>query len=247
MAFPVIATSETGAVVANSTSWTLTYPASIASGDLLLIIFAKDGSGTTGTATDFTQMRVQVDGDGAANAIGLLGKVAAGTETGTFTLTTDSEQGVWLVLRITGWYGGAIPTPGAPDQDGISYYTYAPAASSPSTTPVVQGGTGTHDPANWGTEDTLWLACSSSDNTVTYTAKDAAFTYATGMPATSGGAGGAGLAVAYKNDAVASLDPGDYTLSASENWVTAIVAIRPAAAAADRVPRLTTMPQLLAH
>ena len=251
MAFPTIATSAVGDQTSNSTSWTITYPSSIASGDLLLVIISSDGTATASdAATGFTLVRAAVDGDTAANKIVIFEKIADGTETGTFTYTNSgSEQGSWLALRITGWYGSGLPANGAGQQDGdgMSIVSYAPAATSPGTAILVGVSGGAMNPANWDVEDTLWIACGAWDSTPTATAKDANYTYPTGMPRTSGGAGGAGLAVSYRENAVASEDPGDYTISASENWVSAFIAVRPAAAAVTRVPYFQPYTQLLAH
>jgi len=45
VAFPIIQTADTktGHVTANSTSWTLTYPTNLVSGDLILAFVATDG------------------------------------------------------------------------------------------------------------------------------------------------------------------------------------------------------------
>jgi hypothetical protein len=235
MAFPVIADQVKGSQTSNSTSWTLTYPSGISAGDLLLVLIGRDGSGSTWDldAAGFTLVDAQTDGDGSACAMGIFAKEATGSESGNFTFSTTSEQGVWLVLRITGWYGGSIPSGSAPANhgDGLSTYILSDATNSPSSTPIVGVVTDVaFNPTNWDVEDTLWLAASAHDGTPTYNAKDSNYTYVVGMPETSGGSNGAGLAVSWRNNAVASENPGNYGLTASEQWVTAVIAIRPEAA-----------------
>jgi len=240
MAFPTIqaADTKTGSVTSNSTSWTLTYPTNLAAGDLILAIVGSDGNQTAGAGPSFPSwgaQGAQVDGS-AASSLCMGAKIASGSETGNFTLTMPAnEQGPWTVLRITGWYGSGLPAWTA---------TALGNAGSPLTADGLEAGTSTIvgtsttanppdlNPGNWGTEDTLWLAVAAWDSTPTATAKDANFTYTTSQPMSSGGAGGAGLAVSFRQLNAANLDPGAYTLSAAESGVIATLGIRPAAAAA---------------
>jgi hypothetical protein len=237
MAFPTIATSADGVVTTNSTAWTITFPSGLSSGDLILLIAGRDGAGTSTAPTGFTDW--VANQGGGAQVLFIAGKVSDGTETGTTTWNfSASEQGVWQALRITDWFNGSTP--------------FASASTTSLDSATTSGSSTTPDPSvlnpvNWDVEDTLWLALACNDGTPTYTAKDANYTYVTNSPATSGGAGGAGLAVSWRQNAVSSEDPGQYTLSATETWVVFTVAIRPAAPAAERVPFYRPHTQLLAH
>lgn len=232
MAFPTVQTADTksGTVAVNSASWTLTYPTNIVSGDLLVAAVAADGTGSA-TAAGW-QAHFQTNAAGAVTLTTLL-RIAGGTETGTFTATISaSEQGAWRIFRISSasWFAGTIPTGSAIDlsssqRDGTGVAVASPASPSASSTPdpVVL------DPSNWATEDTLWIAAIGVDTSRTISAYPLADLNTADV---SGGSTGATLGICMKNDAVSSLDPGTFTISASDDWATITTAIRPAAGGA---------------
>lgn len=233
MAFPSVSAADTqsGTQTSNATAWTVTYPTNLASGDLILLMVGRDGTGATNSATGFTVIQGQNDGDNTACRVIVMAKVSDGTETGTFTFTTTSEQGCWRTNRITGWFGagGGLSA----DGDGISSIQWANAGTSPSANPEVTS----LDPTNWAAEDTLWIAVSACDGTSTYTGFPTNYTQhdhatAGGHAQSSGGAGGAGLGVAYRKLNASSEDPGNFTISASEEWVGVTLGVRPVAVAA---------------
>jgi hypothetical protein len=142
MAFPTIQGADTknGTQASNSTSWTLTYPTNIASGDLLLAFIGSDGGGAyDGTALSFPAgwVVVAANRDSSSNNVSfaIAAKIAAGTETGTFTVTMRAtEQGGWRVFRITGWYGSGLPSAGTTSlNDGSVCCRYQPYHLSLST------------------------------------------------------------------------------------------------------------------
>src|SRR3989304_3679954 len=103
MAFPQVSDADTqsGTVVANDSTWDLTYPTNLANGNLILAILGTDGN--TITATGPAGWIFRSGSDGTASLI-IAKKLSDGTETGTFTFTlSGSEQGCWRTLRITGW------------------------------------------------------------------------------------------------------------------------------------------------
>lgn len=231
MAFPVIQTADTknGTVTSNSSSWTLTYPTNLASGDLILAFVATDGNSTSGGAPGLPANWNSYYGhDGGGNVTGIIAaKISDGTETGTFSMTLSaSEQGGWRIFRITDWFGSGIPatdsglTSTAKNGDGLSVFGAGSASSTPNPPSL--------DPANWATEDTLWFATCHVDTSRTISVFPLADLNTSDV---SGGAGGATLGLCTLNDAVASKDPGTFTISTSDDWVAATVAVRPAAAA----------------
>lgn len=223
MAFPAVQTADTknGTVTSNSSSWTLTYPTNLASGDLIVALVAADGNPAPTWPADWVGSGL---GGGAVQAVTLLlgWKISNGAETGNFTLTLDeSEQGGWRVFRITGWFGSGFGTTGV-DGDGTSFdFTLSGSSSTPDPP--------AHNPANWDVEDTLWIAVCAVDTSRTVSVWPLADLQTADV---SGGAGGATLGICMANDAVASKDPGTFTISASDDWNAATIAIRPAAAAA---------------
>jgi hypothetical protein len=242
MAFPQIVDADTknGTVASNSTSWTLTYPTNLASGDLIIALVATDGNPTVTLAGSGWFSVTPID---AINTgLSLYKKASVGTETGTFTATLSAtEQGAWRIFRITGWEGtlgsswtgssaGAVTTDNVgPGVTGVSANPDPPAVN----------------PANWDVEDTLWFAAIAVDTSRTISVYPLANRNTADV---SGGAGGATLGVCTTTSAVASLDPGTFTISTSDDWAAATIAVRPApAAAAANPPYTNPMPQLLAQ
>lgn len=226
MAFPTIQTADTknGTQTSNSTSWTLTYPTNLASGDLILAFVATDGNNVSVAPTwPSGWVNIILRGSGDAVTGMVYGKIADGSETGNFTLTLSaSEQGAWRIFRITGWYGSGLSTNAGGSNDGAGV-----AAANTSGSGNANPNPPSLDPANWATEDTLWFAACMVDTSRTVSVYPLADNNTADV---SGGAGGATLGLCTKNDAVASLDPGTFTVSASDDWCGMTVAVRPAAA-----------------
>lgn len=246
MTFPTIQTADTqsGTVTTNSTSWTLTYPTNLSSGDLILGFAGVDGAGVFAGTGDVTTGNGWLMGQAstAPVTLNIFAKISGGTETGTFSLNINaSEQGGWRVFRITGWEGGltsgsASLSGAALERTGIGFSLLASGAS---TTP----NPGSFNPANWNIEDTLWFAAMAADTSRTVSVYPLAGNNTADV---SGGSNGATLGLCTTTSAVASLDPSTFTISASDDWVAVTVAVRPAVDI-PRVPRFTPYPQILAH
>lgn len=224
MAFPVTRSAFAGTQGTNATSWTLTYPSSgdivdgvssnsIEAGDLILINIGRDGSTGTGAITDYTSIFDQASGT-ACRGLTFV-KVASGSESGTFTYSPGaSEQGAWRIAVIKNWYGTLAGVEVSSAASGLST-----APNAPSLSP------------SWGAKDTFWrVVCafddgrrsisaypSSPDNFSIYQNSDS-----------SGGSGGAGMGSAGLTKNATSVDPGAFTLSASDDWVAWLIAVRPA-------------------
>lgn len=235
MGFPTVADADTknGTVTSNSTSWTVTYPTNIAANDALILFLGMDGNNVVPSATGFEQLGIVVS-PGAVTLAALV-KKAAGTETGTFTVTLSaSEQGGWRIFRIPAASYASAGSIGA----AINSSTGATATSG--TTPDPDS----LDPLSWDVEDTLWFAAMAADTS--RTVSDYPDNYTNTAADVSGGSGGATLATARRELRAASEDPNTFTISASDDWAAFTVGVRGTAAAA-RVPRSTPYPQILAH
>lgn len=224
MAFPVIQTADTknGTVTSNSTSWTLTYPTNLASGDLILAFLATDGDNSTVQPT-FPANWTRNTQSEANVTIVCAAKISLGTETGNFSVTLNaSEQGGWRVFRITGWYGSGANIGGiigSVQDTGLATAVNNDIGTSSTPDPP------SLNPTNWDVEDTLWFAVCAVDTSRTISA----YPYANNNSAdVSGGAGGATLGICTTTSAVASLDPGTFTISAADDWLATTVAVRPA-------------------
>lgn len=221
MAFPTIADADTknNVVASNASTWTLTYPTNIAADDLLVMFLGIDGGLYTPTATDW--VRVDQTGNGTAVTLALLIKKAVGTETGTFSVSIGgSEQGAWRIFRIpaNSWYGGTLAGTGISNADG-----YSEAGASGST---ANPDPPSDNPTNWDVEDTLWIVATGVDTSRTISV----YPYAGRNTAdVSGGSTGATLGLCTTTSAAASLDPGTFTISASDDWGCITFAVRPSA------------------
>lgn len=229
MAFPAVQTADTknGTVTSNSTSWTLTYPTNLASGDLILAFVATDGNTTTTPSWPAGWVSTATTDSNTATTLIVAKKLSAGTETGNFTLTLPaSEQGGWRIFRITGW-GADLGT--TFDNTSTSKDVVIASTSGASTTPNPPS----LDPDPWGTEDVLWVAAMAADTSRTISTFPT--NYTTTSSDVSGGATGATLATSFRNVNAASEDPGTYTISASDDWVAATVAIASVGASPNTV------------
>jgi hypothetical protein len=139
-------------------------------------------------------------------------KQAAGTEGGTnLTFTsTNNEQFAWAAYSITGW-----DTTTAPE---ISSHTLS--ANPPSL-----------NPSGWDVEDTLWVAVLSLDPAWAFaTAGPASYTnFIEGHNGDAGGNTGVCAALATRENAAASEDPGTFTITGGDpsSWT---LAVRPTSA-----------------
>lgn len=217
MAFPTVQTADTksGTVTSNSNLWTLTYPTNLAADDLLLGFLASDGGSpiVTGYSDAGISQQLAIGGGGATAGV-CFAKKCAGTEAGTFTVSLNAnEQGAWRIFRITGWYGDDISWLNS--VEGVSTNNGSDANPNPPS----------NNPTNWTVEDTLWFAMCAVDTSRTISVYPLADNQTADV---SGGAGGATLGLCSTNSAVASLDPGTFTISTSDDWGALTLAVRPA-------------------
>jgi hypothetical protein len=119
------------AAAANRTSSAIPVPASVASGDLIIVgIYMESGGTPTGVPTGFTQLgSVFVTG---ANGFRAYWKRATGADTGTYTFTHASETTAGIAFRVTG-----VPASGTPLEllgTGTANNTNPPSAITGTTT-----------------------------------------------------------------------------------------------------------------
>lgn len=215
--FPQVVESVTSFTSTDGTSHTINLPP-VDVGDLLVIFAAWDGAPTITWPTGFTQLSNGGAGNNTARQ-GVAYKKADGTEGATATATTvQSEMMVARTLRIR-----------------AAHPTTAPAVSSANSGTSTAPNPLALDPANWATEDTLWIA---------HIIYDVGTNTVTGFPAGYDGnlndrindANGVGMGLCWLQSAVGSIDTAAFTLSASADWRALAYAIRPSGAVAF-VPR----------
>jgi trimeric autotransporter adhesin len=220
--YPHILSSITSFNTSDQTTTTVTLPDSIVAGNLLLIVYAVDGtpsSTTTWPAGWTVCSALTYDPDGAVG-LEVRYRVADGTEGASIEVTlSPTNQFSAVALRITDYTG--TPSCGTP-------------VTTATATPVA-----TFDPpsytAPWGAADNLWIAAMANDDG-RRTAVWPALTYATTpnvlfFHAISSVAGGASTHAVTFASANATEDPGTIGINASEEWVANTLVIQGAAPA----------------
>jgi penicillin-binding protein-related factor A (putative recombinase) len=205
--FPAVASSNSGNSGGNTTASAITMPSGVTSGDLLFVIFTKDGTAapTSITGTGWNTLSGASSGETYLIAYW---KIADGSDT--LTVNHASEGTAYVVYRITGADAATAPAEG----------TIATGSSANPNPPSL-------NPAGWDVEDTLWIAAYGWDNNRTNSSYPANYT---DNQQTSGwsNANGSGIAAATRNNASASEDPGTGTISTTDGWAAQTYAIRPA-------------------
>ena len=230
MTFPQVAATAVSSD-ASGTTHTVNLPASITSGDLLLAFFAFDDAGAdviAGFPVDWTAIPNVSGAVGPSRTAGLEGyyRVADGSEGSTISVTTDSTEATRSVTyRITGYSG-------TPEGAGFS--------------PPTSGNNSPNPPSlapSWGASDTLWIAVCANDGSPTVTGIPT--NYTDGLHSQSTNSGHCSVGTARREALTGTEDPGTFTISASEQWRAATVAIQPTAVvpvdtAEDRFTRSAT-------
>ena len=211
MVFPVVASVGADYISAATTSHVIDLPDSIASGDLLIAFFTRDGS--TGTVTfpaglPWTALTGPADAGTSQHYVQY--RVAGGSEGTSITVATSaSEEGCAKILRITGWHGSTPPAQG----------TVVTGTTSQNPDPPIL------NPADWDVEDTLWIAWFGCNGQGAVSACPTDYT--SNQVSLSQTACAMGLAT--RELAAASDDPGTFTKAGNTPWSANTFAVRPAA------------------
>ena len=212
MAFPTVSDETIEAFATNTTEHLVDMPATVDSGDLLLVMFTNDATDTVTTPTGWTQLFSEIRSPNVRH--GGYYKIADGTEGGTTVdfVTSGTETAMAVVYRITSWHGTTPPEVG----------TFAEATSTtpdpPSLTP------------SWGAEDTLWIAHFGANDNGTGTVSAFPTSYTNGLSGRANNVASSCMAgSARRNLNATSDDPGTFTKNNSDAWVANLTAIRPAA------------------
>jgi hypothetical protein len=238
MAFPTIPTTGANTLLSSTTTTattTHTFPSlttlAPSAGDLLIAICVQYSGTSGGSPNDqfsswgasFTETRDDETTTADALALGVAHKVATGSESGTFTVTSaGSFRSVNFLMRIPAatWHGTTIPEVAA-----------AVRATGAAADP------GSLDPS-WDTEDTLWIAVYGHSETSTTGSPptiDADPTNYSGELIVARAADAVGhitAGVSFRQSAAASEDAGTWTVSnpTRGNGLATTIAVRPAAA-----------------
>jgi hypothetical protein len=234
MAFPTIPTAGANTLLTSTTDaagTTHTFPSLTtldnASGDLLIAVIALYQASATGNAFSswgggFTEFP-SGDSSSATNpsiAMGCAYLISAGTETGTFTVTSSiSGRAAMVLMSVKSWHGTTVP------EVAFSGATSTTAPDPPSLDP------------SWSAaaEDILWIAVAGAGQT----SLTGSWTGLTSAPASYGDyaesaiaggdvVGACQIAVAFRQLNASSTDPGAFTTDTSpEIERAATIAVRP--------------------
>jgi len=211
-AFPTVVGTQLSYTSSGLTGHIITLPANVAAGDLIIAFLAVDGTYTTSWPSPWVEI---VDTQNSTEfSIAYL--IASGGETSVTATTSGAERSHQAAIRISAatWHGTTAPE--------VATATGTSAnPNSPSVTP------------SWGAADTLFITSFGID------APEVAFpvtvwpTNYTGNNIESGvtPTSAAGCALATRELNATSDDPGAFTITGSDTWVSATIAVRPAAAA----------------
>lgn len=196
-----------------------------ASGDLIIAICAQYGAATAGNqfsawGASLTEILDSSENATGTGALGVAYKIAAGTESGTFTVTSvNSFKSAQFLMRIpTGtWHGTTIPEVQAATRA-------AGAVADP----------GSFSPS-WGADDTLWISVAGQTETSTTGSPptlDSPPTNYTGQLIVVRAADAVGditAAVAFRQLNAASEDVGPWTASNAlrGNGIASVIVVRP--------------------
>lgn len=232
-AVPVVNDTNSGTEPSNVTSHTVNLPATVNSGELLIVLLATDCASNCGITWDqsshgtwdqyvyeFSQSRGQA----------IFAKVAAGTEGGG-TLTVDSDN-----VQISAHKSFAIGTWEGTLAGGLDVTTVNDAGGSCSADPPVAGD-------SWGSVDRKTIAVDSYDGgDITVSTYPSSYT-TNQFNLTAAAGPGTSIASAERDQtSVGSQDPGAYTHTgncSSEQWVASTISVRGTGAAPPAPPRLT--------
>ncbi len=211
MSAPVVAPATETAFGTDTTSHYVNMPSTVNAGDLLIVLFSNDRTGSVTIPGGWTEL--SSDTSGPHIRVSVYYRIAAGTEGGTTVnfITSAAEEAAAQVYKITNWHGTTPP------EISIAA-TGSDASPDPSSL----------NPTTWDVADTLWIAVAGQDRgdqtgTMAYPAG-----YIDGTSTlSSGGTGSCRIHSAHRVLATASEDPGAFTIPASEQWVAFTIAIRP--------------------
>lgn len=215
MAFPSIA--GTGATTAGSTAATnkaCVLPASIAAGNLLILVIRSAGADTHTTPTDWNDL-VKNDGtDASDDVVSIFYRVATGSEGTSVTVNgTGSVRWAAISWRIT-------------DHNSAQAPQASTVASGTNTTPNPTTCTPTG-----GAKDYLWLWVGTWEGEQTSPPTGNPTNYSNTLGSDTGTAGAVTancrVGVASRTNNASSEDAGSWTISASDDWMAWVIAVHP--------------------
>ena len=212
MAFPqIVGSSLSSNAGTNTIDDSVTLPASIVSGDLIIVFHYSDGGVTRTFPSPWVEIKdTSIFGDEAT--IGIAYLIASGGESSVTVTKSITERFSAIAIRISSssWHGTTPPE--------VSTGVAVDKSFNPDPDAL--------NPSGWGTEDTLWIAVCGYDTSAT-ASSISVYPYASNniIADHAGSAGGGGIAT---TESAAELkDPGTFTISPQQEWWAGTIAVRP--------------------
>ena len=213
-AFPQVAATATSSRFSNLVDDTVTLPTGVASGDLVLVFHASDGALTRTFPGSWVEIKDATVSGGTAN-IGVAYLIASGGETSVVVTKSVTERFTAIAIRISAasWHGTTPPE-------------ISTGATGDSQNPDPDSVT-----ASWGSADNLFIAIAAIDANASMPMTAFPTNYADNQINGNSTDVSAGYeAIASRNLAAASDDPGTFTATATEQWWAGTVVVRPSLA-----------------
>lgn len=211
MAFPVVATTNTSENATATTSHTVSLPASLAAGDLLIVFFVNEDDTTVTTPSGWSVLKSMLETGGATSKTTIFYKTSDGGEGSSLAITTSSSRvSTHAAYRITGWSGTPEVSTGATSTTG--------EANPDSLTPA------------GGAKDYLWIVVAGKRNTTSVSGYPTNYTGSQLFIADDGALGGSSITVATRGlNSAGPEDPGSFAHSDTGFWTACTIAVSPAA------------------
>jgi len=206
---PVVASVTETAFDTNTLTHNVSMPTAVDAGDLLIVLFTNDGYGVNATTPVGWNLLDSRPANGCT--LSAYYRVATGIEggTGVDITTSNSEEAVAQVYRITNWHG-TTPPEISTDAVGLT------------TSPDPYG----LNPSGWDLENTLWIAVAGQEfggGSPTYPTD-----YVDGISTISSNhTTRCGMHSAIRINTVSSENPGPFGIGDSAQWVAYTIAVRP--------------------
>ncbi|HEY3495457.1 MAG TPA: hypothetical protein VGK73_12260, partial [Polyangiaceae bacterium] len=218
-------TGFSGDTTATHQNHNVPMPASVVAGDLLLVLFANDGSASVTTPSGWTQLWTTPAGTTTAVRFGGYAKVAAGSEGGTTVnfVTSAAEQAAAQVYRISkeSW-SGVLTGP-----SGIVVASPATGTGTFPNPPLL-----TISPPNYPSTRLLFIACAAHDREYLQGATQPGGGYTPSPALRTGSSANTGACTILSARRTVegepqSDDPGTFSFLTGDDWVAMTLAIRP--------------------
>jgi hypothetical protein len=207
-AYPEILSYSSGVRTTDGTTTDIELPSGVASGNFLVLVFAKDSIADPTTPDGWTELFSVAENEGGGNSnymnLAVYYKTAGGSESN-FSVTHLSERTCWCCLRTNG--------------TSLAFELQTPSSSNQHPDPP-----SLTDPL--GSDTYLWLAVGAWDvGGQSLSGGDADYTELVQLDST--GTSGNGLVIAYREHTAATDDPDAWTLSSSRRCRAATLTVRP--------------------